>query len=120
MKGVFGKVSSALGGALGGSALASLLVGCCGAPWVVSVLGVSGAVYFARAAFLAPYLVGASLLLLVVAFWWAYRPPQRVCDSGVCEQARSPALRTFVWVAAVLVLSLLGYSFFTDGTPYVS
>ncbi len=95
-------VIGAAGGAVGLGGFAAALGACCTLPWAVALLGVGGAVAFARLAFLLPYALVGSVALLGVAFWYAYRP-QAVCDDGTCLPRRQRALRWFLWIATLLV-----------------
>lgn len=95
----------AAGGALSLGTFAAALAACCGVPWAVALLGVTGAVAFARLAFLLPYALAGAAALLMLAFWWAYRKPA-ACDDGACDTTGRRALQWIVWIAAVFVLSL--------------
>jgi hypothetical protein len=86
------------GGALGLSALALAFGVCCVSPWAVTLLGVAGAVLLARFAFIQSYVVAATIALLSVGFWVAYRRPVAGCD--VAQQRK---LRWLAWGAAILV-----------------
>jgi hypothetical protein len=97
------RVIGTAGGAVGLGAFAATVGACCGLPWAVAVLGVSGAVALARLSFLLPYALLGAAGLLAVAFWWAYRPPA-VCADGSCDTAGG--LRWIVWAAALLVIGL--------------
>ena len=108
-----GPVIAAASGAVGLGALAAVLGTCCVAPWAVGLLGVAGAVALARMAVLTPYLMGGSVALLGVAFYFAYRP-RRVCVDDACETTNRRRLRWIAWigalvVAATLVVTLLPY-----------
>lgn len=99
------RVLGTAGGAVGLGAFGAALGACCGFPWAVALLGVTGAVALARLAFLLPYaLIGAGVLL-IVAFWLAYRPAV-ACSDGTCNPASRRPLRVMVWVATVLVVGL--------------
>jgi hypothetical protein len=78
------RVVGVTGGALGLSAVALAFGVCCVAPWAVTLLGVAGAVLFARLAFIQPYVVAATIVLIGVAFWIVYRRPRTAaqCDFG--------------------------------------
>ncbi|MGH7486575.1 MAG: mercuric transporter MerT family protein [bacterium] len=93
------------GGALGLSSFAAALGLCCTVPWAVALLGVSGAIVFARLAFLLPYALVGSAVLLGVGFWWVYRRPEP-CADGTCVATNRRALRWIVWIAALLVAAL--------------
>ena len=91
---------AASGGALGLSALALAFGLCCVSPWAVTLLGVGGAVLLARLAFIQPYVVTATAILLGVGFWLAYRRP-RAAD---CEVAQRRKTRALVWGAAIVAV----------------
>ena len=100
---VIGAASGAFG--LGGFAAAVGL--CCTVPWAVTLFGVTGAVVFARLAFLLPYAVIGAAGGLGLAFWWAYRRPA-ACADGICTRPVNRGLRLFVWISAVIVAALSG------------
>jgi hypothetical protein len=100
------RVIGAATGAFGLSGFAAAVGLCCTVPWAVAVFGVTGAVAFARLAFLFPYaLTGACLGL---AFLWAYRRPVACADAD-CMPTNRRGLQWFVWIAAgvVTVLSIV-------------
>jgi len=103
------RVIGSVSGALGLGALAAAIGACCGLPWAVALLGVSGAVALARLSFLLPYSLAGAGVLLAVAFWWAYRPP-KVCADGSCDAASRRWLRWIVWSAALPVVGLAMYA----------
>lgn len=98
-------VIAAAGGALGLGAFAAAIGGCCGAPWAVAILGVTGAIALARLAFLLPFALIGSAALLCGAFWWVYRPV-RVCADEAAAKAGRRGVRLLVWLAAFLVAAL--------------
>ena len=93
------------GGALSLGAFAAAIGACCGFPWAVALLGVSGAVALARLSFLLPWALLGAGALLALAFWWAYRP-LAVCTDGSCAPVNRRPLRWIVWMAAVVVVGL--------------
>ena len=99
------RVVGSAGGALGLGAFAAAIGACCGLPWAVALLGVSGAVALARLAFLLPYAIVGAGALLGIAFWWAYRPVT-ACADGTCNPRSRRRLRWIVWTTAVLVVAL--------------
>lgn len=99
------RIAGAVGGALGLSGFAAAVGLCCTVPWAVALLGVTGAVAFARLAFLLPYALGGSALMLGVAFWWAYRPTGS-CADATCATDGRRMLRVIVWLGTVLVGAL--------------
>lgn len=100
-----GRVLGVAGGALGLGGFAAALGACCALPWAVALLGVSGAIAFARLSFLLPYALGGAAVLLGIGFWFAYRPPA-VCSDGTCRSENRRALQWIVWIAALLVVAL--------------
>ena len=99
------RVFGTAGGALGLGAFAAAIGACCGVPWAVALLGVSGAVALARLSFLLPYALLGAGALLAFAFWWAYRPAA-ACADETCNPVSRHPLRVIVWAAAVLIVGL--------------
>jgi mercuric ion transport protein len=100
-----GRVIGAVGGAVGLSGFAAALGFCCAVPWAVALLGVTGAVAFARLAFLLPYALLGAIVLLGAGFWLAYRRPAE-CADGTCVPSSRRALQWVVWIATVVVAAL--------------
>lgn len=98
------KVLGATGGAIGLGGFAAALAACCGAPWAVGIFGVAGAIVLARLAFLQPYALVAMALMLLAAFWFAYRRPAP--EHSACDPAVRRRLRWFVWAGAVVAAIL--------------
>jgi mercuric ion transport protein len=95
------QVLSVTGGALGLSALALAFGVCCVAPWAVAILGVSGAVLLARLAFIQPFVVAGTIILLGLGFWFVYRRPR---PAGTCDVTQQRRFRWIVWSAAIIVV----------------
>jgi xanthine/uracil permease len=93
----------ATGGAPGLSAVALAFGVCCVSPWAVTLLGVAGAVWLARLAFIQPYVVAVTIVLLGVSLWIVYRRPQTATE---CDVAQQHKLRWLVWGAAILVIAI--------------
>jgi mercuric ion transport protein len=102
------RVVGVTSGALGLSALALAFGVCCVAPWAVALLGVAGAVLLARLAFIQPYVVAGTVVLLGLGFWFVYRRP---LAAAVCDVAQQRRLRWLVWSAAILVIVIDAASF---------
>lgn len=90
-------------GALSMGALATLLGACCGTPWLVAAIGVSGAIAVARLAFLTPYLWLLGFGFAIAALTWAHRSEPN-CDPA-CEPTQRRKRRIASWL---VVLALLG------------
>jgi hypothetical protein len=88
------RIVGVTGGAVGLSALALAFGVCCVAPWAVTLLGVAGAVLLARLAFIQPYVVAATIVLLGTGFWFVYRRPRAAAECDLVQQRR---LRWLVW-----------------------
>jgi mercuric ion transport protein len=99
------RVIGTAGGALGLGGIAAALGLCCTVPWAVALLGVTGAVAFARLAFLVPYALIGAAMLLGLSFWSAYRRPA-VCSDASCAYTSRRTLRWIVWMTAALVALL--------------
>lgn len=94
----------AIGGTTGLSILlsgvASAVSLCCFAPWVVPLLGVSGAILFARLGPYRPYFIGVSALLMLVAVVAAYRSRKSCAADPVLRRRRA-------WLNLALILGVL-------------
>ena len=97
-------------GAFSLGALAALLGACCGAPWLVGLVGVSGAIAIARAAYLAPYLWLLALALALFVLGWAYR-----FEPACGDQCAASVRRGRRWTAWIVVLILVGLFIATRG-----
>lgn len=97
------KIFGVTTGAVALSALALALGACCVAPWAVVLLGVGGAVMLARLAGLQPLMVAVTLLLLGLAFWYAYRTRSAV-KGEPCPAEDRKGLRIAVWIGALIVI----------------
>jgi hypothetical protein len=99
------RIIGATGGALGLSGFAAALGLCCTVPWAVALLGVSGAIAFARLAFLLPYALAGAVAMLALGFWSAYRK-SGVCADRTCSTNARRGLRALVWISAAFVVVL--------------
>ncbi|HMM58224.1 MAG TPA: hypothetical protein PKD77_11645 [Rudaea sp.] len=91
-------------GAFGFGALAALLGACCGTPWLVGVVGVSGAIAIARAAFLAPYLWLLALVLAFFVLGWAYLFAPACEDE--CAASVQRGRRIAAWIIVLILAAL--------------
>jgi hypothetical protein len=99
------RIISATTGAFGLGGFAAAIGLCCTVPWAVAILGVTGAVAFARLTFLLPYSIVGAAGLLGLAFWWAYKTPSK-CKDGTCAPPNRRKLRWFVWISTVFIAAL--------------
>lgn len=91
-------------GALSTGGLAALLGACCGAPWLVAVIGVSSAIAVARLAFLAPYLWLVAFGFAIAAMVWAYRAEPH-CDAA-CTPTQRRRRQVTAWLIMLTMLGL--------------
>jgi len=80
---------------------------CCAGPLALALLGLGGGAVFLRFAPLRPYFIGATLLFLGAAFYFAYRQPGSAdcetdasCASPVSRRSQKAAL----WVVTLVVV----------------
>jgi hypothetical protein len=86
------------------SSFAAALGLCCFAPWVVPLLGVSGAILFSRVGRYQPYLLGVAALLMALAVWGIYRS-RKACAADSVKRRRLLWLNVFV-IVGVLALGV--------------
>jgi len=91
-------------GALSAGGLAALLGVCCGAPWLVGVIGVTGAVAVACLAFSAPFLWLLALVLSLATLAWSYRAAS-TCDINRVALGRG-GMRFVAWAVVILLIGL--------------
>ena len=99
-------------GSIGAAALASF---CCILPIVFALTGLTVAGAAAAFAPLRPYLLGAAFVLLGIGFYFTYRIPRRECAPGsTCAVPASlRRIRITLWLAAILVLGLAAFPYFS-------
>ncbi len=97
------KEKSILGGAVIAAFFGSL---CCTLPLLFISLGVGAGITASYFEALRPYLLAASVLLLALAFYWAYiRQSNRECAPGEACATKPTRGRVGLWVASFLVLA---------------
>lgn len=102
-------VTATTSGAVGLSAVASLLGLCCVGPLTVALFGVPGAVMLARWQPARPYLLSVAGLMLAWAFWRVYRP-RPVCADGACPPRPSKWRHAALWASTLILL----FAFFAE------
>lgn len=88
-------------GAIASGLVATATTFCCVGPAVLAVLGTSGVLAAAR---LGPYracLILASVGLLGIGFWLAYRP-KAGCIGKTCTATSAKITRALLWIAALV------------------
>jgi mercuric ion transport protein len=89
---------------LGAALTATAASLCCIGPAVVSIVGVGGAVAAAGLKPYRPLLMMASLALIGLGLWFAYRPSIASSRVSACPSRAGRVSRIIVWVAAILWL----------------
>ncbi|MGH9970552.1 MAG: mercuric transporter MerT family protein [Pyrinomonadaceae bacterium] len=106
------KEKAVIAGAVSAGLLASL---CCIGPLLFVLFGVGAfgaATYFDKAR---PFLMGGSILLLAVAFYWVYfKRTKEPCEPGEACAVKplSRASRIGLWIASVAVLAFAALPYF--------
>ena len=109
--------SAVIGSSLG--AMASGLVAvattfCCAGPAVFAVLGTSGVLAAARLEPYRPYFILASVVLLSIGFWLAYRP-KGGCIGKTCITTSAKVTRALLWIAALTTVAAIIFPHFVRG-----
>lgn len=107
------KTTWALTGAVVGAVAASL---CCTLPFVAAVLGFSTLAAASAFAPWRPFLLTATLALLGLGFYFAYRPPnQPACEpEGACGTTPSRRWsRLALWIATLLVILFAAFPYYS-------
>ena len=91
-------------GALSLGALAALMGACCGVPWLVAAIGVTGAIAVSRVAVFAPYLWLLAFGFAITAVVRSHRS-ESACDVG-CKPAQRRRQHVVTWVVFVILLGL--------------
>ena len=93
-------VGSSLGAIASGLAAAASTF-CCAGPAVIAILGTSGVIAAARLEPYRVYLIAASIALLGIGFWFAYRP-KGGCIGKTCTTTSAKITRALLWIAALV------------------
>jgi mercuric ion transport protein len=88
-------------GAIASGLVATASAFCCVGPAVIAVLGTSGVLAAARLAPYRPYFIAASVALLGIGFWLAYRP-KGGCIGKTCTTTSAKITRALLWIAALI------------------
>lgn len=88
-------------GAIASGMVAAATTFCCVGPTVLAVLGTSGLLVAARLEPYRVYFILASVALLGIGFWLAYRP-KGGCIGKTCTTTSSKITRALLWIAALV------------------
>ncbi len=102
-----------------GSVIAAILASiCCIGPVVLVGIGVGSLAFFSQFNALRPYFIIGSLLLLVPAFYFAYRKREVKCEDGSCKiESAGKWNQISVWIAAIFVAGFIAFPYFSFALP---
>ena len=106
-------VGSSLG-AIASGLVAAATTFCCAGPAVFAVLGTSGVLAAARLEPYRLYFILASIVLLGIGFWLAYRP-QGGCIGKTCTTTSAKITRALLWIAALTTVAAIVLPKFVTG-----
>jgi mercuric ion transport protein len=101
-------------GAIASGLVATATTFCCVGPAVIAVLGTSGVIAAARLEPYRPYFIVASVVLLGIGFWLAYRP-KGGCIGKTCTTTSAKITRALLWIAAVVTVAAILLPNFVGG-----
>lgn len=106
-------IGSSLGAIVSGLA-ATATTFCCIGPAVIAVLGTTGVLAAARLAPYRAHFIIASVALLSLGFWLAYRP-EGACVGTTCTTTSAKITRALLWMAALITVASILVPHFVEG-----
>lgn len=101
---------SSLGLAMVAAVGASL---CCIGPILAAVFGISGLAALSEYDFLRPWLAVSAVVLLGIAFYFAYRSPRKCTTGSICDTHGTERVqrwnRVALWAATVIIALVLTF-----------
>jgi len=98
---------------VGGIITAIIASLCCIGPVLVALIGIGSVGAFAVFENYRPYLIGATILLLGVAFYLVYRKREAKCEDGSCKiQDAGKWNKVGVWSATFLAAIAIAFPYF--------
>lgn len=86
---------------------------CCIGPIAVAMIGIGGVAAFSVFWDYRPYLIGLTVVLLGLAFYFTYRKREVVCEDGTCKfESASKWSKTAVWLATLIALLAIVFPYF--------
>lgn len=90
--------------------LASL---CCIGPLLLVGFGIGSVAFFSRFDAYRPYFIGLAVLLLIPAFYLAYKKREIKCEDGTCKiESAGKWNKISVWFAFVIVAGFISFPYF--------
>lgn len=87
---------------------------CCILPVAVAVLGVGSAALAAPLEPFRPWLAGATILLLGIAFYQAYKPVECAPGEACAVPANRRRNRIVLWVVTVVAVALMAFPYYAS------
>ena len=101
-------------GAITSGLVATATTFCCAGPAVFAVIGTSGVLAAARLEPYRIYFILASVALLGIGFWLAYRPKSG-CIGKTCATTSAKITRALLWIAALVTVAAIVLPHFVRG-----
>ena len=101
-------------GAIASGLVAAATTFCCAGPAVFALIGTSGVLAAARLEPYRMYFILASILLLGIGFWLAYRP-KGGCIGRTCTTTSAKITRALLWIAALTTVAAIVLPNFVRG-----
>jgi copper chaperone CopZ len=97
-------------GSIGTAIIASL---CCIGPAALGITGASGIGLFSAFVEYRSYFIGFTVILLGLAFYFAYRIREVKCEDGTCKiQSAGKWNKLTVWLATLIAVGALAFPYF--------
>ena len=106
-------VGSSLG-AIASGLVAAATTFCCAGPAVFALIGTSGVLAAARLEPYRMYFILASVAMLGIGFWLAYRP-KGGCIGKTCTTTGAKITRALLWIAALTTVAAIVLPNFVRG-----
>ncbi len=104
--------TGSLAGAVGAAVTSAVAAICCIGPLALTLLGVNGMIFAAGLKPYRFYLIGASGLMLALAYWMIYRP--QTIQGAACSTWTTRWTRRTLWVTTAVWLAAFVLQFVAD------
>ncbi|HAS24738.1 MAG TPA: hypothetical protein DCR64_04075 [Vibrio sp.] len=99
----------AASGAFGLGTFAVIFSLCCVGPFMITLVGVSGAIFIASFEPYRIYIIAVAAVLLAFSFWRVYRKTDN-CATGTCQVRSQKKAKIMLWMSTAMVV----ISYFMD------
>ena len=98
---------------VGGVIAATLASLCCIGPVMLAFMGIGSISAFSVLETYRPYLIGFTIILIGIAFFFTYRKREVKCEDGTCKVVRAGFWNKLgVWTATVIAVGALAFPYF--------